>query len=54
MPRGTKHETSDFQGREQTVKLPTNAMFTASGKTKIPNINNGLRLKMKAYHRKLF
>ena len=34
MPRGTKHETSDFQGREQTVKLPTNAMFTASGKNK--------------------
>ena len=34
MPRGTKHETKDFQGREQTVKLPTNAMFTASGKNK--------------------
>ena len=34
MPRGTKHETSDFQGREQTVKLPTNAMFTANGKNK--------------------
>ncbi len=34
MPRGTKHETKDFQGREQTVKLPTNAMFTANGKNK--------------------
>ena len=34
MPRGTRHETSDFQGREQTVKLPTNAMFTANGKNK--------------------
>ena len=37
MPRGTKHETKDFQGREQTVKLPTNAMFTASGKNKDSN-----------------
>ena len=34
MPRGTKHETSDYQGREQTVKLPTNAMFLANGKNK--------------------
>ena len=34
MPRGTKHETKDFQGREQTVKLPTNAMFIANGKNK--------------------
>lgn len=54
MPRGTKHETKDFQGREQTVKLPTNAMFTASGKTKILTINNGLKLKMITCHRKLF
>ena len=34
MPRGTRHETKDYQGREQTVTLPTNAMFTANGKNK--------------------
>ena len=34
MPRGTKHETKDYQGREQTVTLPTNAMFIANGKNK--------------------
>ena len=32
-PRGTRHETKDFQGRKQEVNFPTNAMFTASGKT---------------------
>ena len=37
LPRGTKHETKDFQGREQTVKLPTNAMFRANGKNKDSN-----------------
>ena len=34
MPRGTRHETKDYQGREQTVTLPTNAMFIANGKNK--------------------
>ena len=32
-PRGTRHETKDFQGKKQEVNFPTNAMFTASGKT---------------------
>ena len=32
-PRGTRHETKDYQGKKQEVNLPTNAMFTASGKT---------------------
>lgn len=32
-PRGTRHETKDFQGKKQEVNFPTNAMFKASGKT---------------------
>ncbi len=32
-PRGTRHETKDYQGKKQEVNFPTNAMFTASGKT---------------------
>ena len=32
-PRGTRHETKGFQGAKQEVNFPTNAMFTASGKT---------------------
>ena len=32
-PRGTRHETKDFQGKKQEVNFPTNAIFTASGKT---------------------
>ena len=32
-PRGTRHETKDFQGKKQEVNFPTNAMFMASGKT---------------------
>ena len=34
MPRGTRYETKDYQGREQTVTLSTNAMFIANGKNK--------------------
>ena len=32
-PRGTRHKTQGFQGAKQEVNFPTNAMFTASGKT---------------------
>ena len=32
-PRGTRHKTKGYQGEKQKVYLPTNAMFTASGKT---------------------
>ncbi|WP_268727180.1 mucin-binding protein [Streptococcus mitis] len=32
-PRGTRHETKDYQGKKQEVNFPTNAIFTASGKT---------------------
>ena len=36
-PRGTSHVTKGLQGQKQEVNLPTNAMFTASGKTIVSN-----------------
>ncbi|MFC2678133.1 MAG: GEVED domain-containing protein, partial [Granulicatella sp.] len=39
-PRGTRHKTKGFQGAKQEVNFPTNAMFTASGKTIESNYRN--------------
>jgi len=39
-PRGTRHESKDYQGQEQTVKIPTNAMFIANGKSKDSGYTN--------------
>ena len=39
-PRGTRHETKDYQGQEQTIKVPTNAMFIANGKSKDSGYKN--------------
>ena len=39
-PRGTRHETKDYQGQEQNIKIPTNAMFIANGKSKDSGYKN--------------
>ncbi len=39
-PRGTRHETKDYQGQEQGIKFPTNAMFIANGKSKDSGYKN--------------
>ena len=39
-PRGTRHETKDYQGQEQGIKFPTNSMFIANGKSKDSGYKN--------------
>ena len=39
-PRGTRHETKDYQGQEQGIKFPTSAMFIANGKSKDSGYKN--------------
>ena len=39
-PRGTRHETKDYQGQEQNIKILTNAMFIANGKSKDSGYKN--------------
>ena len=39
-PRSTRHETKDYQGQEQGIKFPTNAMFIANGKSKDSGYKN--------------
>ena len=43
-PRGTRHETKDYQGQEQTIKVPTSAMFIANGKSKDSGYKNWVQI----------
>ena len=43
-PRGTRHTTKDYQGVEQKIKIPTNAMFIANGKSRESNYQNWVQI----------
>ena len=44
-PRGSRHRSEGYQGQKQEVNLPTNAVFSANGKTKDSNYKDWAQIE---------
>ena len=44
-PRGSRHRSEGYQGQKQEVNLPTNAIFSANGKTKDSNYKDWAQIE---------
>ena len=44
-PRGSRHRSEGYQGQKQGVNLPTNAVFSANGKTKDSNYKDWAQIE---------